>query len=305
MRNGITRIPPIEKGEIVTTQYLELLRRIWNEGTPHDDRTGTGTIRIFGHQMRFNLEEGFPLLTTKKLAFRWIAEELFWMLSGSTNEKDLAARGVDIWAEWATAEQCAKFGRAEGDLGPVYGHQWRRFGFGARYYDGLLGEGVDQIEAIVDLLVNNPNSRRIILSGWNPAESNLVALPPCHTLTQFSVINGKLSAQMYQRSADVFLGVPYNIASYALLVHMLAHVARLGVGEFIHVFGDVHIYLNHFDQVEEQLSRAPRRLPHLGIRSDLTVTGTNALHRLLSLEYGDLNLEGYRPHPKINAPISV
>lgn len=288
----------------MTTQYLDLLRRIQTEGTRHEDRTGTGTIRIFGHQMRFNLEEGFPLLTTKKLAFRWIAEELRWMLSGSTNEKDLAAKGVDIWAEWATAAQCAKFDREEGDLGPVYGHQWRNFG-ATLTADGSDYGGVDQIAVILDLLENNPNSRRIILSGWNPRESSLVALPPCHTLTQFSVIEGKLSAQMYQRSADVFLGVPYNIASYALLVHMLAHVAGLGVGDFIHTFGDVHIYSNHHGQVEEQLSRAPRRLPHLGIRSDLTDTGDNALHRLLGLRYGDLHLEGYDPHPKIVAPVSV
>ena len=303
----------------MTTQYLDLLRRIQTEGTRHEDRTGTGTIRIFGHQMRFNLEEGFPILTTKRLAFRWIAEELLWMLSGSTNEKDLAAKGVDIWAEWATAAQCAKFGREEGDLGPVYGHQWRNFGatprtvvtaHAGRPVDAYAPadycrDGFDQIAAIVDLLVNNPNSRRIILSGWNPIESSSVALPPCHTLTQFSVIDGKLSAQMYQRSADVFLGVPYNIASYALLVHMLAHVTGLGVGDFIHTFGDVHIYSNHHEQVEEQLSRVPRRLPHLGIRSDLTDTGDNALHRLLGLTYGDLYLEGYDPHPKIVAPVSV
>ena len=294
----------------MTTQYLDLLRRIQTEGTRHEDRTGTGTIRIFGHQMRFDLEEGFPILTTKKLAFRWIAEELFWMLRGSTNEKELAAKGIDIWAEWATAEQCAKFGREEGDLGPVYGHQWRRFGEVKIEYGGQRGiaqKGVDQIAAIVELLVNNPNSRRIILSGWNPRESNLVALPPCHTLTQFSVINGKLSAQMYQRSADVFLGVPYNIASYALLVHMLAHVTGLGVGDFIHTFGDVHIYLNHREQVEEQLSREPRTLPGLLIETGLEVVGTplDSLHHLLEIDYRDLNLEGYDSHPKIAAPVSV
>lgn len=294
---------------LVTTQYLDLLRHIQDNGTFHEDRTGTGTTRVFGYQMRFDLAEGFPLLTTKKLPFRWIAEELFWMLSGSTNEKDLAAKGVDIWAEWATPEQTARFNRKAYDLGPVYGHQWRRFG-ATETYPGIPGpaeyadDGVDQIASVVELLVNNPNSRRILLTGWNPKEATEVALPPCHTLTQFSVINGKLSAQMYQRSADVFLGVPFNIASYALLTHMLAHVTGLEVGEFIHVFGDVHIYRNHEVQVSEQLCREPRPLPQLTL-DDYVYGEIDSLRRLLAIEYEDLKLEGYDPHPAIKAEVSV
>lgn len=477
-------------------QYLELLQKIRSEGTKHEDRTGTGTTRIFGHQMRFDLSEGFPLLTTKKMWWKGIVEELLWMLSGSTNVKDLQDRGVTIWDEWATAEQCAKFEREEGDLGPVYGWAWRNFGapypvsaqqpipelreglermylgvgngtgkrhhllskrwegMMARCYDpksisyphyGAKGvyvcdrwleftafaedapklpgwdnlvsnveldkdamgtghrygpddcrwvtrsenaalrdrrifvlerggreyrvsnisafceeqgidarnmsdlwtgrknaktrydfklvrvedptKGVDQIANIVELLINNPNSRRIILSGWNPKEANEVALPPCHTLTQFSVINGKLSAQMYQRSADVFLGVPFNIASYALLTHMLAHVCKLEVGEFIHVFGDVHIYRNHEEQVSEQIRRIPKELPKLTIGCrNRTVTAEVdvasmvgvpvddprasmkpqvALAHLLDITRADMKLEGYDPHPAIKAEVSV
>jgi thymidylate synthase len=311
-------------------QYLDLLRAIQTKGVQKGDRTGTGTISLFGYQTRFDLSEGFPLLTTKKLAFRWIAEELFWMLSGSTNEGDLRAKGVDIWKEWATKEQCARFGREEGDLGPVYGHQWRNFGAGdARAIvkdspdllptferdghrptaSGFWDNGVDQIAAIVKLLKNNPNSRRIILSGWNPKEATKVALPPCHTLTQFYVANGKLSAQMYQRSCDVFLGVPYNIASYALLTHMLAHVCGLEVGEYVHTFGDVHIYNNHLAQVEEQLTREPRPLPKLivGPPGNAFVADPEnpELATLLAYTYKDLKLEGYDPHPSIKAEVSV
>jgi thymidylate synthase len=303
----------------MTTQYLDLLRAIQTRGVQKGDRTGTGTISLFGYQCRFDLSEGFPLLTTKKLAFRWIAEELFWMLRGSTNEHELREKGVDIWKEWATEEQCAKFGRKEGDLGPVYGHQWRAFG-GSRCMDGadehtktalrVAGEGgVDQIAEVVKLLIENPNSRRIILSGWNPAEATSVALPPCHTLTQFWVANGKLSAQMYQRSCDVFLGVPYNIASYALLTHMLAHACKLEVGEYIHTFGDVHIYNNHIAQVEEQLTREPRPLPILGIEHRTPAgagrTPEVALRHLLDIGYENLKLTGYKPHPKIEAEVSV
>jgi thymidylate synthase len=304
----------------MTTQYRDLLVKIRTQGTLHEDRTGTGTTRIFGHQMRFDLSEGFPLLTTKKMWWKGIVEELLWMLSGSTNNKDLNARGVHIWDEWATKEQCAKFGREEGDLGPVYGHQFRNFGAGERAdYEEAMGrhemvsrhyldDGVDQIANILDLLVQNPNSRRIILSGWNPKEATEVALPPCHTLTQFVVRDGKLSAQMYQRSADVFLGVPFNIASYALLTHMLAHVTGLGVGEFIHVFGDVHIYRNHEEQVSEQIRRIPRKLPKLSIdfvphRGDGTML--TPLEALLEIDRHDLKLEGYDPHPKIEAEVSV
>ena len=311
----------------MTTQYQDLLVKIRTQGTLHEDRTGTGTTRIFGHQMRFDLSKGFPLLTTKKMWWKGIVEELLWMLSGSTDNKDLQARGVHIWDEWATKEQCAKFGRKEGDLGPVYGWQWRNFGGAEYWYEGeepdgacvISGsarridasnddhrqesEGVDQIANIVDLLIHNPNSRRIILSGWNPKEATEVALPPCHTLTQFVVRDGKLSAQMYQRSADVFLGVPFNIASYALLTHMLAHVAQLQVGEFIHVFGDVHIYRNHEEQVTEQLTRPPRPLPKLTIEFDRPIS--SALDMLLKIQRSDLRLEGYKPYPKIEAEVSV
>lgn len=304
----------------MTTQYLELLAKIQDEGTRHEDRTGTGTTRIFGHQMRFDLADGFPLLTTKKLPFRWIIEELLWMLSGSTNEHDLREKGVDIWKEWATPEQCARFGREPGDLGPVYGHQWRRFG-AVDVWEGdrRVGTegGVDQIANICHLLDANPNSRRIILSGWNPKEATKVALPPCHTLTQFVVRDRKLSAQLYQRSADVFLGLPFNIASYAALTHMLAYVSGLGVGEFVHTFGDVHIYANHEVQVAEQLCRDPRPLPTLTISkggrslvpgvhvSTHPSQGEVALAHLLDIRYEDFTLDGYDPWPKIAAPVSV
>jgi thymidylate synthase len=302
----------------MTTQYLDLLKTIRDQGVPKGDRTGTGTTSRFGHQMRFDLSEGFPLLTTKKLSFRWIAEELFWMLSGSTDEGELRAKGVDIWKEWATEEQCARFMRPTGHLGPVYGHQWRNFGAtpiqwkkvpGSDYKEVIYGEdGIDQIAQIVDLLTTNPNSRRIILSGWNPQEATEVALPPCHTLSQFYVADGRLSCQMNQRSADVFLGVPYNIASYALLTHMLAFVCGLEVGEFIHVFGDVHIYNTHVDQVEEQLTREPRPLPKLRITHNRAIYGEDEsvpLVQLLDIGFGDLKLEGYKPHPKIAAEVSV
>ena len=292
----------------MTTQYLDLLSKIRTEGTLHEDRTGTGTTRIFGHQMRFDLSEGFPLLTTKRMWWKGIVEELLWMLSGSTSNHDLQARGVTIWDSWGTAEQCARFGREEGDLGPVYGHVWRRFGgaYTPGQSDLVTNKGVDQIANILDLLINNPNSRRIILSGWDPREVTQVALPPCHTLTQFVVRDGKLSAQMYQRSADVFLGVPFNIASYALLTHMLAHVAGLGVGEFIHTFGDVHIYRNHEAQVTEQIRRKPRPLPKLTIETaGAGRCYDSRLEHLLDISRADMKLEGYDPHPKIAAEVSV
>ncbi len=295
-------------------QYHDLLRRIQSEGTKHEDRTGTGTTRIFGHQMRFDLSVGFPLLTTKKMWWKGIVEELLWMLSGSIDNKDLQERGVHIWDEWATREQCAKFGRVEGDLGPVYGHQWRNFGAtperkaypfsGPPPLTTWLSNGVDQIANVLDLIVNNPNSRRIILSGWNPKEATEVALPPCHTLTQFVVRDGKLSSQMYQRSADVFLGVPFNIASYALLTHMLAHVAGLEVGEYIHVFGDVHIYRNHRWQVTEQLARAIRPIPHLDISCHFAEEQP-LIDRLLCIGRNQIILSGYDPHPAIKAEVSV
>lgn len=287
----------------MTVQYLELLQKIKDHGVQKGDRTGTGTISLFGPQMEFDLNEGFPLLTTKKLPFRWIAEELLWFLSGSTNVKDLQARGVDIWDEWATEEQCARFGRKAGDLGPVYGHQWRNFGAQEIYSDmsetgtEYASGGVDQIAQIVDLLRENPNSRRILLTGWNPKEALNVAIPPCHTITQFYVADGKLSAKMYQRSADVFLGVPFNIASYALLTHMLAQVAGLEVGRFIHTFGDVHIYNNHQDQVDEQLRRTPAEMP--GLLLNASVMNIN------KFTYEHMKLVDYHPQSGIKAPVAI
>src|SRR6478736_1815306 len=242
-------------------QYHDLLRHILKRGTRHEDRTGVGTISTFGYQMRFDLREGFPIVTTKRVPFRWVAEELFWFLSGSTDERDLRARGVDIWDEWATAEQTAKFGRKEGDLGPVYGYLWRSFGG-----DYPQTNGVDQIARLINEINTNPNSRRLIVSGWDPRVCDDVALPPCHTLFQFKVEDGrKLSCQLYQRSADAFLGVPFNISSYALLTHLLAHVTSLEVGDFVYTLGDYHIYKNHLEQVKELLSRQPLPLPELQI----------------------------------------
>lgn len=295
----------------MTVQYLDLLRAIRERGVSKGDRTGTGTISLFGYQMRFDLREGFPLLTTKKLPLRWIFEELRWMLSGSTSEPELRHQGVDIWKEWATREQCARFGRGEGDLGPAYGHQWRNFGASPRFINRVGGkeyghdyrrDGFDQVAQVVEQLCNYPDSRRIILSGWHPVEATQVALPPCHTLTQFYVADGQLSAQMYQRSADVFLGVPFNIASYALLTQMLAHACDLKVGEFIHTFGDVHIYLNHQEQVDEQLTRTPKPLPTVTIRHEPT---GEPLRDLLGIEWGHIQLAGYRPDPSIKAPVAV
>lgn len=315
--------------------YLDLLRNIYENGVDKDDRTGVGTRSIFGAQVRFDLTQGFPLLTTKKLPFRWIAEELLWMLSGSTNEADLRAKGVDIWKEWATKEQCARFGREEGDLGPIYGWQWRRFGeVNARTLPGPLhtnGDspmlaiqsgpvevrrtGVDQIADALLLLEANPDSRRIIVTGWNPAEATKVALPPCHTIFQFETharrvgrdVGPKraLSCHMYMRSADVFLGVPFNIASYALLTHLFAHVLDYLVGDLIVSFGDVHIYRNHFGQVEEQLSREPKVLPNLRIEAPHLADVYPPVKRLLGIGYAHLKIRGYSPHPKIAAPVAV
>ena len=299
-------------------EYQKLLRQVLNTGRPKEDRTGTGTLSLFGERLRFNLRDGFPLLTTKSVSLRWIAEELFWMLSGSTNEGDLRAKGVDIWKEWATKEQCAKFGRKEGDLGPTYAKQWRRFGyqeFLKTYGPGnvpsmtITSDGVDQIAGALDLLRNNPSSRRILVSAWNPKEVTSVALPPCHTLFQFETYlntsGGRvLSCHMYQRSADLFLGVPYNIASYALLTHMIAHVMGFEVGDLIVSFGDVHIYNNHIDQVKLQISRECRPKPTLNINYPLPVDGDD-LTNLLRLSYGHLLLDDYDPHPKIAADVSV
>ena len=262
-------------------QYLDLLQRIVNEGTRKEDRTGTGTLSVFGHQMRFNLEEGFPLLTTKKLHLKSIIHELLWFLKGDTNVKYLQENGVRIWNEWADEN---------GELGPVYGHQWRS-------WPNYNGGYVDQIQDIVNALKNNPDSRRMIVSAWNVAEVDQMALPPCHCLFQFYVANGKLSLQLYQRSADTFLGVPFNIASYALLTMMMAQVSGLKAGDFIHTTGDTHLYLNHLEQAKEQLKRTPRTLPRMVINPNVT--------SIFDFKYDDFTLEGYDPLPHIKAEVSV
>jgi len=262
-------------------QYLDLLQRIVNEGTRKEDRTGTGTLSVFGHQMRFNLEEGFPLLTTKKLHLKSIIYELLWFLKGDTNVKYLQENGVRIWNEWADEN---------GELGPVYGHQWRS-------WPNYNGGNIDQIQDIVNALKNNPDSRRMIVSAWNVAEVDQMALPPCHCLFQFYVANGKLSLQLYQRSADTFLGVPFNIASYALLTMMMAQVSGLKPGDFIHTTGDTHLYLNHLEQAKEQLKRTPRTLPRMVINPNVT--------SIFDFKYDDFTLEGYDPLPHIKAEVSV
>jgi len=294
-------------------QYLDLLKKVVTDGERRDDRTGVGTYSLFGAQLRFDLQEGFPLLTTKKMFLRGIVHELLWFLSGDTNVKYLQNNGVHIWDEWATAEQCARFGREEGDLGPVYGHQWRNYG--ARtidtgvmaYKGGIIGEathklvvdieGVDQIANVVEAIKKNPNSRRHIVTGWNPKEADRVTLPPCHTLFQFYVRAGKyLDCQLYQRSADLFLGVPFNIASYALLTMTVAQVTGYRPGHFVHTFGDVHVYSNHLKQVTEQLVRTPLPLPKMTIVPHDSV---------FDYKYEDFTLEGYECYPAIKAPIAV
>jgi thymidylate synthase len=279
-------------------QYHELLQHILDKGIRHEDRTGVGTISTFGYQTRFDLRKGFPIVTTKRVPFRWIAEELFWFLSGDTNEKDLNARGVDIWAEWADEQHTKRFGREEGDLGPVYGYLWRSFGG-----DYPKRNGVDQIERLIREIETNPNSRRLIVTGWNPETCDEVDLPPCHTLFQFKIESGKiLHCQLYQRSADAFLGVPFNISSYALLTHLIAEVCNLEVGDFIHTFGDLHIYLNHLEQVEELLKREPFSLPKLEFVDSKNLRG---LEGLLNFKYENLNLQNYQSHGKISAPVAV
>lgn len=299
-------------------QYHDLLKHILETGTRHEDRTGVGTISSFGYQTRFDLRDGFPIVTTKRVPFRWVAEELFWFLSGSTDEKDLRARGVDIWQEWSTEEQTARFGRKEGDLGPVYGYLWRSFGG-----DYPQMNGVDQVARLINEIETNPNSRRLIVTGWNPETCDDVALPPCHTLFQFKIDRsgppasaggqtvgaepsfqpkGTLHCQLYQRSADAFLGVPFNISSYALLTHLVAHVCGLEVGEFIHTFGDLHIYSNHLEQVNELLSRTPLELPTLQIVNADRLTG---LEGLLNFGFENLKLENYQSYGKIAAPVAV
>jgi len=260
---------------------LDLCQRILNEGHEKADRTGTGTISIFGHQMRFSLQEGFPLLTTKKLHVRSIIHELIWFLRGETNIRYLKENGVSIWDEWADEE---------GNLGPIYGHQWRS-------WPGKSGETIDQIAQVVEEIRKNPNSRRLVVTAWNPADIPEMALPPCHCLFQFYVQDGRLSCQLYQRSGDVFLGVPFNIASYALLTHMIAHVTGLQVGDFIHTLGDAHIYLNHLDQVRLQITRDPRPLPKLVIHRQVD--------NLFDFKYEDFSIVDYHPHPHIKGEVSV
>ena len=262
-------------------QYLELLDRILTEGVKKEDRTGTGTVSIFGNQMRFNLEEGFPLLTTKKLHLKSIIYELLWFLRGDTNINYLKEHGVSIWDEWADEN---------GELGPVYGHQWRS-------WPDENGGTIDQIENVVNMIKNNPDSRRMIVSAWNVAEVERMALPPCHTMFQFYVANGRLSLQLYQRSADTFLGVPFNIASYALLLQMMAQVTGLKAGDFIHTTGDTHLYLNHIEQARLQLTRTPRPLPRMVINPDVK--------DIFDFKYEDFQLEGYDPWPHIKAAVSV
>ena len=262
-------------------QYLDLLDRILTEGVKKEDRTGTGTISVFGNQMRFNLEEGFPLLTTKKLHLKSIIYELLWFLRGDTNIKYLKDHGVSIWDEWADEN---------GELGPVYGHQWRS-------WPDENGGTINQIQNVVNQIKNNPDSRRMIVSAWNVAEVERMALPPCHTMFQFYVANGRLSLQLYQRSADTFLGVPFNIASYALLLQMMAQVTGLKAGDFIHTTGDTHLYLNHIEQAKLQLTRAPRPLPRMIINPDVK--------DIFDFKYEDFQLEGYDPWPHIKAAVSV
>ena len=262
-------------------QYQDLLSRILSEGIKKEDRTGTGTISVFGHQARYNLEDGFPLLTTKKLHLKSIIYELLWFLKGDTNIKYLKDHGVSIWDEWADEN---------GDLGAVYGHQWRS-------WPDYNGGTIDQISNVVEMIKHNPDSRRMIVNAWNVAEVDNMALPPCHTMFQFYVANGKLSLQLYQRSADTFLGVPFNIASYALLLQMVAQVTGLQPGEFVHTTGDTHLYLNHIEQAKLQLTRTPRPLPRMIINPDIK--------DLFSFDFDDFQLEGYDPHPHIKAAVSV
>ena len=262
-------------------QYLSLLEHVKQNGQKKEDRTGTGTMSVFGYQMRFNLNESFPLLTTKKVHLKSVIYELLWFLSGDTNIKFLKDNGVSIWDEWADEN---------GNLGPVYGHQWRS-------WPTSEGKEIDQISNLINQIKKTPDSRRLIVSAWNVGEINKMKLPPCHCFFQFYVADGRLSCQLYQRSADIFLGVPFNIASYALLTQMIAHVCGLECGEFIHTLGDAHIYTNHIDQVNEQLGRKPKKLPQIKINP--------SVKNIFDFKYEDFSLEGYDPYPLIKAPVAV
>ncbi len=261
--------------------YLDLLRHVLDRGTPKSDRTGTGTVSVFGAQLRFDLNAGFPLLTTKKVHLKSIIHELLWFLKGDTNVKYLKDNGVSIWDEWA---------KPDGELGPVYGYQWRS-------WPAPDGRHIDQITQVIDMLKKNPDSRRMIVSAWNVADLDKMTLMPCHAFFQFYVADGRLSCQLYQRSADMFLGVPFNIASYALLTLMVAQVCGFKPGDFVHTFGDTHVYRNHFDQTREQLSRTPRALPVMKLNP--------AVKSIFDFKYDDFTLEGYDPHPAIKAPVAV
>mgnify|MGYP003442072245 FL=1 len=283
-------------------QYHDALRLILANGTQHHDRTGVGTTSLFGEvQMSFDLTKTFPILTTKRVGFRWVAEELFWFLSGDTNNATLIEKGITIWNEWSTAEKTAAFGREENDLGPIYGYTWRNFGG-----DYPQKNGYDQIERLYRELETKPNSRRHLITGWDPREADKVSLPPCHTLFQFKVedTDGEqyLSCKLYQRSADFFLGVPFNISSYALLTCMIAHTMGMKPGRFIHTFGDAHIYSNHYEQVNQLLSRTPGELPTLEFVNAEDLKG---LDGLLNFKYENLQLNGYNPQAKISAPVAV
>jgi thymidylate synthase len=262
-------------------QYLDLMRHVRHHGVKKEDRTGTGTLSVFGHQSRYDLAAGFPLVTTKKLHLRSIIHELLWFIRGETNIKYLHDNKVTIWDEWADEH---------GDLGPVYGAQWRS-------WPARDGSTIDQLADVIARIKKSPDSRRLLVTAWNPADVDKMALPPCHCLFQFYVAQGKLSCQLYQRSADIFLGVPFNIASYALLTHMIAHVTGLGVGEFVHTLGDAHLYLNHLEQADLQLARAPKPLPRLVIERAVT--------QIEDFRYEDFRIEGYAPDPAIAAPVAV
>ena len=291
----------------VMKSYKRLLRHVLDNGEGHDDRTKVGTRSTFGEQWRHTMSDGFPLLTTKQVTLRWVFEELKWFLSGSTNVVDLQAKGVRIWDEWSTAEQCAKFGREQGDLGPVYGALWRSFPIG-QHKDEAGGGSTDQIQCLLMNLITNPNSRRLIVSGWSPYHATRVTLPPCHTLFQLKThFDSSLSLQLYARSIDIFLGMPYNIASYGLLLKMIGLVVGRPVRELIFTFGDLHLYENHIDQARLQLAREPKQLPHVWFNTE-AIEGFDEMtpiEKLLAIEWEHVVMNNYQHHPKIKAPVAV